>query len=63
MSTLEPAAAVGVKLPDLIGGGYVDVESAQDVQLVVGYREPTRQDRACGVARPVVAAKEWPGYQ
>ena len=49
---------IGSKLPDLVCGSYVDVKSAQDVELVVGYRKPTRQDCARGIPRPVVAAKE-----
>src|SRR6267378_1334437 len=53
--------SIWVKLPYLIGGSYENVESAQDVQLVVGYRKPTRQNRAGGITRPVVAAKEGRG--
>src|SRR5439155_19857406 len=53
--------SIGVKLPDLVGGSYADVEPAQDVQLVVGYRKPTRQDSACGITGPVVAAKKCRG--
>ena len=48
----------GIKLPYLVGGSYVNVKSTQDVQLVVGYRKATRQDRAGGITRPVIAAKE-----
>src|SRR5213078_1162847 len=42
----------GVKLPYLVGGSYVDVEPAQDVQLVVNHCKPTRQDCAWRIARP-----------
>ena len=44
----------GIKLPYLVSGGYVDVEPAQDVHLVASHRKPTRQNCACGIARPVV---------
>ena len=44
----------GIKLPYLVGGGYVDVEPAQDVQLVVGDRKATRQNCSHGT-RPVVS--------
>ena len=30
----------GIKLPYLVGGGYVDVEPAQDVELVVSHCKP-----------------------
>ena len=53
--------SIGVKLPYLVGGSHVDVEPAQDVQLVVSHRKPTRQNRAGGITRPVVAAKEGRG--
>ena len=35
-------SSVGIKLPDLVGGRYVDIEPAQDVELVVSHRKPTR---------------------
>ena len=38
---LAPTASSWIKLPYLVGGGYVDIESAQDVQLVVSHRKPT----------------------
>jgi hypothetical protein len=41
-------------LPDLVGRGYVDVEPAHDIHLIVRFREPAGQDRACGVPGPVV---------
>src|ERR1051326_3013192 len=36
----------GIKLPDLVGGSYVDVEPAQDVELVVSHSETTRENRS-----------------
>ena len=49
-----------IKLPYLVGGGYVDVEPAQYVQFVASHRKTTRQNRACRVARPVVCTgKQW----
>ena len=53
--------SIGIKLPDLVSGSYVDVKPAQDVQLVISHRKATRQDRAGSIARPVVAAKEGRG--
>ena len=49
---------IGVELPYLVGGGYVDVEPAQNIHLVARLGEPTRQDCACGVPGPVVCAGE-----
>ena len=39
---LAAYSSVGIKLPDLVGGRYVDIEPAQDVQLVVSHRKSTR---------------------
>src|SRR5262249_53336084 len=47
-----------IKLPDLIGGGYVDIEPAEYVQLVVSHCETTRQDRAYDIPGPVVCTGE-----
>ena len=38
---LGPYSKGGIKLPDLVGGRYVDVEPAQDVELVVSHRKST----------------------
>lgn len=35
-----------IKLPDLVGGSYVDVEPAQDIKLIVNHRKTTWQDCA-----------------
>src|SRR5439155_26167365 len=43
---------------NLVGRAYVDVEAAKDVQLVGSYCKTTRQDCACGIARPVVSSSE-----
>ena len=54
---LSPYSSGGIKLPDLIGGGYVDVESTQDVELVVSYRKPTGQNRSHRT-RPIVSGQD-----
>src|SRR5438132_3240215 len=43
-----------VELIDTVGGGYVDVEPAQYVELVASHCKATWQDCASGIPRPVV---------
>jgi hypothetical protein len=50
-----------IKLPYLVGRGYVDVEPAQDVHLVTCLRKATRQNRACRIPRPVVPSERGRG--
>ncbi len=61
VNLLRPPGAlrsVGIELPNLVGRSNVDVEAAEDVQLIVSDGKTTRQNRARRIARPVVGCVE-----